>query len=46
MFFENEVGQAVTVNGVRYREMITEFLGPEIEDMDLDDMCSLQDGAT
>lgn len=45
-FFENEVGQAVTVNGVRYREMITDFLWPEIEDMDLDDMWFQQDGAT
>ncbi|CAH2087437.1 unnamed protein product [Euphydryas editha] len=25
-FFENEFGQAVTVNGVRYREMISDFL--------------------
>lgn len=45
-FFENEVGQAVTVNGVRYRKMITDFLWPEIEDMDLDDMWFQQDGAT
>ncbi|XP_075149032.1 uncharacterized protein LOC142222665 isoform X2 [Haematobia irritans] len=45
-FFQNEAGQAVTVNGVRYREMITNFLGPELEDMDVDDMWFQQDGAT
>ena len=27
-FFKNQAGQAVTVNGVWYREMITNFLGP------------------
>ncbi|KAH1021587.1 hypothetical protein HUJ04_011081 [Dendroctonus ponderosae] len=45
-FFENEVGQAGTVNRICYREMITAFLWPEIEDMDLDDMWLEQDGAT
>jgi hypothetical protein len=30
-FFENEAGNAVTVNGVRYRNMITEFLWPQLE---------------
>ena len=39
-------GQAGTVNGIRYREMITNFLWPEIEDMDLDDMWFQQDDAT
>lgn len=34
--FENEVCQAVIVNGAR--EMITDFLLPEIADMKLDDM--------
>jgi len=34
------------VNGVRYREMITNFLWPELEDMDVDDMWFQQDGAT
>jgi len=28
-FFENEAGNAVTVNGVPYRNMITEFLWPQ-----------------
>ncbi|KAG8297997.1 hypothetical protein J6590_108292 [Homalodisca vitripennis] len=45
-FFENEVSQAVTVNGVRYREMITDYLWPEIEDRDLDNMWFQEDGAT
>ena len=31
---------------LRYREMITDFLWPEIEDMDLDDMWFQKDGAT
>src|SRR5215469_12205854 len=45
-FFQNDAGQAVTVNGVRYREMITNFLWPELEDMDVDDMWFQQDGDT
>ncbi|KAL7631743.1 UNVERIFIED_CONTAM: hypothetical protein RMT77_017952 [Armadillidium vulgare] len=48
-FFQNEAGQAVTVNGgVRYREMITNFLWHELEEgMDVDDMWWFQqDGAT
>ncbi|XP_073828918.1 uncharacterized protein [Musca autumnalis] len=45
-FFQNEAGQAVTVNGVNYRETITNFLCPELEDMDVDDMWFQQDGAT
>lgn len=37
-FFENEVGQAVTVNGVRYRKIITNFLLLEMKDMEMDDI--------
>ena len=37
-FFENEAGVAVSVNGLRYRTMIDEFVQPELEDMDLDDV--------
>ena len=33
-FFENEAGAAVSVNGLRYRTIINEFLWPELEDMD------------
>ena len=45
-FFQNKAVQAVTVNGVRYREMITNFLWHELEGMDVDDMWFQQDGAT
>lgn len=45
-FFENEDGSAVTVNGERYRAMITQFLVPHLEAIDLDDMWFQQDGAT
>ena len=37
-FFENEAGAAVSVNGLRYRTMIMEFLWWELEDMDVDDV--------
>jgi hypothetical protein len=37
-FFENEAGNAVTVNVVRYRNMITEFLWPQLDGMDTEDM--------
>ena len=45
-FFENEAGAAVSVNGLRYRTMINEFLWPELEDMDVDDVYFKQDGVT
>jgi len=45
-FFENAAGEAVTVNGVRYREMLSEFLWPELDNIDLDDIWFQQDGAT
>lgn len=45
-FFENAAGNVVTVNGVRYRNMITNFLWPELHDMDLENMWFQQDGAT
>ena len=45
-FFEDAAGQAVTVNGDRYREMITGFLWPELKNIDLEDMWFQQDGAT
>ena len=34
------------MNGLRYRTMINEFLWPELEDMNVDDVCFQQDGAT
>ena len=45
-FFENEAGNAVTVNGIRYRNMITEFLWPHLDGMDLEDIWFQRDGAT
>ena len=44
--FLNEDGAAVSVNGLRYRNIINEFLWPELEDMDVDDVYFQQDGAT
>jgi hypothetical protein len=45
-FFENDAGNAVTVNGVRYRNMISEFLWPQLDGMDVESMWFQQDGAT
>lgn len=45
-FYENKVAQAVTINGVSYCEMITDFLWPEIGDMDLVNMWFQHDSAT
>ena len=45
-FFSNEAGTAVLVNGLRYRTIINEFLWPELEDMDVDDVYFQQDGDT
>ena len=45
-FYENEAGAAVSVNGLRYRTMINEFLCPELEDMIVDDVYFQQEGAT
>jgi len=45
-FFRNEVGNTVTVNGERYRSMITNFLWPKLEEVDLYNIWFQQDGAT
>ena len=45
-FFENQAGAAVSVNVLRYRTMINEFLWPELEDMDVNDVYLHQDVAT
>ena len=45
-FFEKEAGNAVKVNSVRYRDMITDFLWPQLDGMDMKDMWFEQDGAT
>jgi hypothetical protein len=39
-------GNAVTLNGLRYRNMITEFLWPQLGGMDMENMWFQQDGAT
>jgi len=44
-FFENEQGAAVTVNGKRYRAMLTEFLLLKFEEEDTDDIWFQQNGA-
>lgn len=45
-FFENAAGNAVTVNGESYREMITNFLWHELDGIDLENVWFQQDGAT
>lgn len=37
-FFEDEGGQAVTVNGERYRNIIIDFLWPNFENVDLTEL--------
>ena len=44
-FFENEQGEAVTVNGDRYRTMLNEFLFTKIEEEDIGNIWLQQDGA-
>ena len=45
-FFENEQGEAVTVNGERYRAMLNEFFFTKIEEEDIGNIRFQQDGAT
>lgn len=45
-FFRNEAGATATVNGNRYRTMLTEFLWPELDSIDITNMWFQQDGAT
>ena len=45
-FFENEQGEAVTVNGDRYQAMLNEFLFTKIEEEDIGYIRFQQDGAT
>ena len=46
VFFENEPGEAVTVNDDRYWAMLNEFLFTQIEDEDIGNIWFQQDGAT
>ncbi|GFW45015.1 DUF4817 domain-containing protein [Trichonephila clavipes] len=45
-FFKNDEGHNVTVNGDRYRAMITNFFIPELNNYDVQELWSQQDGAT
>ena len=45
-FFRDGQDRHVTVNGNRYRSMITEYFWPQLHDMDLKDMWFQQDVAT
>ncbi|GFU62062.1 putative DD41D transposase [Trichonephila clavipes] len=45
-FFKNDEGHIVTVNGDRYRAMITNFFIPELNNHDAQELWFQQDGAT
>ncbi|GFX72004.1 putative transposable element [Trichonephila clavipes] len=45
-FFKNDEGHNVTVNGDRYRAMITNFFIPELNNRDVQELCFQQGGAT
>ncbi|GFT73513.1 putative transposable element [Trichonephila clavipes] len=45
-FFKNDAGHNVTVNGDRYRAMITNFFIPELNNHDDQELWFQQDGAT
>ncbi|GFY20650.1 DUF4817 domain-containing protein [Trichonephila clavipes] len=45
-FFKNDEGHNVTVNGDRYRAMITNFFIPELKKHDVQELWFQQDGAT
>ncbi|GFU92722.1 putative DD41D transposase [Trichonephila clavipes] len=45
-FFKNDEGHNLTVNGDRYRAMITNFFFPELNNHDVQELWFQQDGAT
>ncbi|GFS83918.1 uncharacterized protein TNCV_2363521 [Trichonephila clavipes] len=45
-FFKNDEGHNVTVNGDRYRAMITNFFIPELNNHDVQELWFQQDGGT
>ncbi|GFX79906.1 putative transposable element [Trichonephila clavipes] len=45
-FFKNDEGHNVTVNGDRYRALITNFFIPELSNHDVQELWFQQDGAT
>ncbi|GFV32217.1 uncharacterized protein TNCV_1675051 [Trichonephila clavipes] len=46
LYFKNDEGHNVTVNGDRYRAMITNFFIPELNNQDVQELWFQQDGAT
>ena len=44
-FLRTMAGQAATVNGARYRDVITRFFLPRLDDIDVADMWFQQEGA-
>ena len=46
IFFENEQGEAVTVNGDHYRAILNEFLFTKIEEEDIGNIWFQQDGTS
>ena len=45
-FFKDTANRNVTVNGERYREMVSNLFLPKMQELDLYDMWFQQDGAT
>ncbi|XP_060863533.1 uncharacterized protein LOC132940126 [Metopolophium dirhodum] len=45
-FFEDDEGVTVTINGERYRHMLTNFLWPFLQNIDMQNLWFQQDGAT
>jgi len=45
-FFEDDAGNAVTVNAERYQSMLSDFLWPQLNHIDVSDVYFQQDGAT
>lgn len=45
-FFEDDNGQTVTVNGQRYHNLVTDFLIPKVNEMNVANLYFQQDGAT
>ena len=45
-FFVDENDRHVTVNGERYRAILEDYLWPELDELNINDMCFQQDGVT
>ena len=45
-FLRDDQDRQVTMNGHRYRSMITEYFWPQLDDLDLENMWFQQEGAT